>query len=584
MGHAESAAGIAGVCKVLLQIQHKKLVPGLHTESPSEDIEFSGTPFYLQSELSEWCVRNGEPKRALINSFGAGGVNACVVLEEWNGGENSCEQDHFQDSLFVLSARTSSQLVQKASELADYLIENNSINLSDLAYTLQVGRVGMPIRLAIISRDTNELISMLKKMDSNSPRFFRGEVLKGKKHSIKNVELEKLDGDTTDIETSLVRAAQLWVGGEDIVWRYSHAKKKRKRLPLPTCPFVKQRHWIESTRKAEEPYNVVSEGRKGEILPPSGLHPLITRNTSTLQGVSFFSRLSDIAYYAKDHIVFGRRLFPGAGFLEIVCIAANLAGRKKVTGLRHVAWSNSLSFDVGSRAVQTVLTQNDQSKTLFEVLPAENLENDLRYVEGEVLYETCKNKCEKIAFKECISQCDSTLPKDILYQNFRALGYEYGSDFQVIRTLHVADNTAVAELVLPDDLYEDFHQYILHPSLLDGAMQTVIGMMQQKLKDASFVPFSLQELTIHRPLLPHCFAVVNRDNSLVNLPNQVKKFSIDIVSIKGEPLVSIHNMCALSIENRERLDGHNVDKKYALDSELSNAHLRLECSQILFDI
>src|SRR4030095_13773414 len=88
IGHAEGAAGIAGVTKVLLQMRYGQLVPSLHAKSCNPHINFSTTPFVVQQELSEWkrpqIVERGEckelPRRAGISSFGVGGSNAHVIL------------------------------------------------------------------------------------------------------------------------------------------------------------------------------------------------------------------------------------------------------------------------------------------------------------------------------------------------------------------------------------------------------------------------------------------------------------------------------------------------------------------------
>ena len=83
IGHYESAAGIAGVTKVLLQLQHGQLVPTLHAETLNPKIDFAGTPFVVQRRLESWPRRNGQPRRAGVSSFGAGGANAHVVVEEY---------------------------------------------------------------------------------------------------------------------------------------------------------------------------------------------------------------------------------------------------------------------------------------------------------------------------------------------------------------------------------------------------------------------------------------------------------------------------------------------------------------------
>ena len=89
IGHCESAAGIAGLTKVLLQMRHGQLVPSLHAEELNPNIDFATTPFVVQRQLCEWTrpVVEGreEPRMAGISSFGAGGSNAHVIVSEYIG-------------------------------------------------------------------------------------------------------------------------------------------------------------------------------------------------------------------------------------------------------------------------------------------------------------------------------------------------------------------------------------------------------------------------------------------------------------------------------------------------------------------
>ncbi len=87
VGHLEAAAGIAGVTKILLQMKHKALAPSLHAGELNPNIDFEKTPFVVQQELGEWekPVLDGKeyPRIAGISSFGAGGANAHVIIEEY---------------------------------------------------------------------------------------------------------------------------------------------------------------------------------------------------------------------------------------------------------------------------------------------------------------------------------------------------------------------------------------------------------------------------------------------------------------------------------------------------------------------
>src|SRR5215467_9297485 len=84
IGHGESAAGIAGLTKILLQLKHSQLVPSLHAQTLNPNIDFAATPFVVQQELAPWRrpvvesdgLRREYPRIAGISSFGAGGANA----------------------------------------------------------------------------------------------------------------------------------------------------------------------------------------------------------------------------------------------------------------------------------------------------------------------------------------------------------------------------------------------------------------------------------------------------------------------------------------------------------------------------
>ncbi|MEM5672085.1 polyketide synthase [Bacillus cereus] len=86
IGHLEAASGISQLTKVLLQIKHKSLVPTISARPINPHIELENSPLYISDREEEWKVTNGVPRRALINSFGAGGSNTALIVEEYVDG------------------------------------------------------------------------------------------------------------------------------------------------------------------------------------------------------------------------------------------------------------------------------------------------------------------------------------------------------------------------------------------------------------------------------------------------------------------------------------------------------------------
>lgn len=129
IGHLEGAAGVAGIIKVLLEMKHEQLVPSINAEELNVNIPFQQTPFYVQQELQEWktMIINGSdgrkeiiPKRAGISSFGAGGANCHVILEEYIGDYIQEESSCSGKNIIVLSAKTKDALHAYAKMLRNY--------------------------------------------------------------------------------------------------------------------------------------------------------------------------------------------------------------------------------------------------------------------------------------------------------------------------------------------------------------------------------------------------------------------------------------------------------------------------------
>jgi acyl transferase domain-containing protein len=149
-GHLDAAAGIAGFIKAVLSLNHRSIPPSLNYNRANPVIDFAGSPFYVNTRLSEWP--NGSvPRRAGVSSFGIGGTNAHVVLEESPArpGHGSLRSHH----LLILSARSEKALQVATENLAADLRKNPDVNLADVAYTLQVGRKAFRHRRMVVVED-----------------------------------------------------------------------------------------------------------------------------------------------------------------------------------------------------------------------------------------------------------------------------------------------------------------------------------------------------------------------------------------------------------------------------------------------
>lgn len=163
MGHLDAAAGVAGLIKSVLQLKHKKLVPSLHFEKPNPAIPFAGSPFYVNTKLQDW--RPGDsPRRSTVSSFGIGGTNAVVVLEEAPAPSQSADVRPWH--VLSISAKTGSVLETATENLGEHLREDLTADLADVAFTLHVGRSEYPHRRAVLCRSAADALQAIKTKDA----------------------------------------------------------------------------------------------------------------------------------------------------------------------------------------------------------------------------------------------------------------------------------------------------------------------------------------------------------------------------------------------------------------------------------
>jgi len=158
IGHLDAAAGVAGLIKTIQALKHKALPPSLHFEKPNPEIDFAGSPFYVNSKQAEWT--SGEtPRRAGVSSFGIGGTNAHLVLEE--APEFVSDSHEQRPQVLLLSARTEAALEKATANLAEYFRQNPGIDLADAAFTLNTGRKAFKHRRMLVCRTVDEAVKAL---------------------------------------------------------------------------------------------------------------------------------------------------------------------------------------------------------------------------------------------------------------------------------------------------------------------------------------------------------------------------------------------------------------------------------------
>ncbi|MDN0200051.1 SDR family NAD(P)-dependent oxidoreductase [Streptomyces sp. S.PNR 29] len=255
IGHAESAAGIAGVTKVLLQMRHAELVPSLHSGTLNPHIDFARTPFHVQQRLESWerptletdGTHRALPRIAGVSSFGGGGSNAHVVIAEYDPpAPPAAVSADDRPSLIVLSARTEAQLVESARRLRDRLGELDEGDLPHVAWTLQTGRMELEERLAFAAPSLAAARAVLESFVTDPGHG--GVWVRDTVPPHRETDGEALRAAVTAWsrhgrhDTLLA----LWAAGATVEWETVHpSAASARRISLPGYPFARERCWVD---------------------------------------------------------------------------------------------------------------------------------------------------------------------------------------------------------------------------------------------------------------------------------------------------------------------------------------------------
>ncbi len=149
-GHLGAAAGMAGLLKVVLALQHRRLPPSLNFTAPNPRLGLDTSPFRVIAESEDWS--GPLPLRAGVSSFGVGGSNSHVVVEAAPPEDRPASAPGPGAELFLLSARTSDALERLTDRLAAHLASRPELAPGDVAYTLHSGRRAFRHRSALVAR------------------------------------------------------------------------------------------------------------------------------------------------------------------------------------------------------------------------------------------------------------------------------------------------------------------------------------------------------------------------------------------------------------------------------------------------
>ncbi len=548
IGHAEAAAGVAGVTKILLQLKHRLLAPSLHSSTLNPYAKIDQSPFYVLQEMEEWQRPTQKdpisgrvtelPRIAGLSSFGAGGSNAHLIIEEYpvEADPRSYSARTSGPVLVMLSAKREDSLEKMVAQLRDFIVREPQTHIADIAYTLQTGRVHMDFSVALVASTLAELqlklntVLEIKNSNGSAPGIYYG-----KRPRNKNAKNEFTEQQVNEwlVRNDLNNLAEAWLKGqENIAWAQLYKPGTAFRISVPGYVYSRQRYWVAQAKKTEQLI---------------ALDSFIDVNVSTLDEQLFVKTFTQNDFYLKDHKLGKKSVLPGVAYLEMARQAAQLAANgDPVLGLTNIKWLKPLVVSDSQETIHVALQPNN-GNVEFEIFKATNGVNRIVFCSGTAILSRYSSSVSVQSMTIALPLIDSHavkarstyLGQQQINTSFENAGFGFGPSFQVIKGLHFNQAEAMAELTLTPEMQGSTGNYVLHPALLDGALRTAVGIDGFAAMHAGLpLPISLGRIVIHKPLTEFCISyAVYAAHQPTQL--QQKSYDIYILNPQGEMLASL---------------------------------------------
>jgi acyl transferase domain-containing protein/surfactin synthase thioesterase subunit/acyl carrier protein len=282
-----------------------------------------------------------------------------------------------------------------------------------------------------------------------------------------------LNRQKSDAESITEMLVALYLAGHQIDWAAVHPDASWRRIPLPTYPFQRKRHWIEDDR--QEKFSAIARVETGQTREAvERLHPLLgTRINSSANEVLYQARygMQHVGYYS-DHRVAGTVVLPTTAELEAATVAARTHFRTSGVSFDTAMHHQALSFANGEdRIVRIVVAPLSSEKASFRFLSAatEDAPAWTTHMTGTLRMLEAGSWTPALSIKQLRARCPHALPVVDLYDGLERLGLEYGPTFRGVRELYFGEHEALTKVQLPECIARHA-RYVTHPAFLDACL------------------------------------------------------------------------------------------------------------------
>ena len=230
-------------------------------------------------------------------------------------------------------------------------------------------------------------------------------------------------------------------------------------------------------------------------------------------------------------MISGRKILPGAAYLEMARAAGAIAGEEKVAKLKNVYFARPISVE-GSEALDVSISLRPSQELIeFEVSTGAD-QDQIVHAQGTIVYDSKfpTQPAEVLDLEAILKRCPQSMTGPECYRVFETGGVKYGASFRALERLNYGESEGLALLRLPDEQPQGSSELVLSPSLVDAAFQTVVAFGGDTSPRTAYLPVALAELELVNELPASCFVHVRQTT---NSKPDLKQFDLEIADESG---------------------------------------------------
>lgn len=545
-GHLDNAAGMVGIVKAVLALQHREIPPTIHFQQPNQEIDFLNSPVFIVDRRLPW-VTEGMPRRCGISAFGLSGTNCHMVLEEAPTVGKVQQQPIRSAKLLALSATKETVLRQLVDAYAD-LLQGDLPDLEDLCYTANTGRGHYSHRLILQFETEVELRTAVHLLCNTAdlnrhgiPGVFYGQ------HRLSDEERQLLTGQAREIlhrikvspsdTAALLRSLiDLYIAGADVDWEAIYRGEKRYRVQLPTYPFEQKRCWVESKETRSD---------SGDRPFRASNHPLIdgVNEEAGNETVHLTRFTPERQWELKEHIVTGYYVLPGTSYLEMAREASKAVYPDAIE-LRDLIFLAPLAMRDGqAREAHTILREAEGYHE-FSVISKDPEGDDwVTHVDGKIC-PVPSPVIRRYDLDELKARCTKVVPA--VYSNSKTRAIIVGPHWRNVNTYHLGEDELLVHLTLQEQFLAELDHYTIYPSLLDSA----VNAASQHIGEGLYLPFSYHSLKLFDRMPANFFSHIRkRADQAAGL--ETIAFDITLMDETGKAFMEIEDYKIKKVRTQE---------------------------------